>query len=118
MNKNKGFTLLETLIALSIFALLASVVVISSKTGIDTFTELEEKALAARALDNIVNQFRYKQKLVSFSQDTQGEYDFAMRRYRYVLALRKSQAENTFILEAKIYLPAQKQAIITRQEVY
>ena len=56
MNAARGFTLLEVLVALAIFALVAASILTASARSLQTAARLEDKTLALWIADNAINQ--------------------------------------------------------------
>lgn len=58
MRSMKGFTLIEVMIALSIFAVMAATISRTASQNADTVLYLEEKTLAAFVAENRLNQLK------------------------------------------------------------
>lgn len=58
MNKNRGFTLIEVMIALSIFSVMAAAISRTASQNADTVLYLEEKTLASFVAENRLNQLK------------------------------------------------------------
>lgn len=59
MKKNKGFTLLEVMIAITIFALIATTLSKVSATTVDNHIHLERKLLATWIAENDITELRF-----------------------------------------------------------
>lgn len=77
-----GFTLLEVLVALAIFALVAASVLTATARSLQTASRLEEKTLAMWIADNQLVELQLSKNPVAEGRD-QGEVDFAGRRWQW-----------------------------------
>lgn len=77
-----GFTLLEVLVALAIFALVAASVLTATARSLQTASRLEEKTLAMWIADNQLVELQLSKTPVAEGRD-QGEVDFAGRRWQW-----------------------------------
>ncbi|MFK7731889.1 MAG: type II secretion system minor pseudopilin GspI [Pseudomonadales bacterium] len=69
-NKSTGFTLLEVLIALAIFALLSSAIAGQTSSSLRTQNTLETKRMAGQLLNNTVEQYQLMSSLASAGRKT------------------------------------------------
>ncbi len=121
INKLCGFTLIETLVALAIYALLIATLVVVNRSGVDALTELESRALARRALANVVTEFRQQARLNKVSSHIgrhSGEYAFSHFNYHWEIRLSKSQNQLTQILSASIRRDDNDDTLTSIQEVW
>jgi general secretion pathway protein I len=77
-----GFTLLEVLVALAIFALVAASVLTATARSLQTASRLEDKTLAMWIADNQLVELQLSKTPVAEGRD-QGEVDFAGRRWQW-----------------------------------
>lgn len=77
-----GFTLLEVLVALAIFALVAASVLTATARSLQTASRLEDKTLAMWIADNQLVELQLSKSPVAEGRD-QGEVDFAGRRWQW-----------------------------------
>jgi general secretion pathway protein I len=77
-----GFTLLEVLVALAIFALVAASVLTATARSLQTASRLEEKTLAMWIADNQLVELQLSKNPVAEGRD-QGEVGFAGRRWQW-----------------------------------
>lgn len=77
-----GFTLLEVLVALAIFALVAASVLTATARSLQTASRLEDKTLAMWIADNQLVELQLSKNPVAEGRD-QGEVDFAGRRWQW-----------------------------------
>ncbi|XXF08315.1 type II secretion system minor pseudopilin GspI [Pseudomonas sp. D2-3] len=82
MKRESGFTLLEVLVALAIFALVAASVLTSTSRSLQNASRLEEKTLAMWVADNRLAELQLSKSLVADGRE-QGEVEFAGRRWRW-----------------------------------
>jgi general secretion pathway protein I len=82
MKHCRGFTLLEVLVALAIFALVAASVLTASARSLQTAARLEEKTLAMWIADNHLTELQLAETPASAGHD-QGELEFAGRRWQW-----------------------------------
>ncbi|MCE5364793.1 type II secretion system minor pseudopilin GspI [Pseudomonas anguilliseptica] len=82
MKRVQGFTLLEVLVALAIFALVAASVLSATARSLQTASRLEEKTLAMWIADNRLTELQLSQSPVADGRE-QGEVEFAGRRWQW-----------------------------------
>lgn len=82
IKRTTGFTLLEVLVALAIFALVAASVLTATARSLQTASRLEEKTLAMWIADNQLVELQLSKNPVAEGRD-QGEVDFAGRRWQW-----------------------------------
>lgn len=80
MRPARGFTLLEVLVALGIFAVVAASVLTLSSRSLQNAARLEDKTLAMWVADNRVNEMQLADPPPADGRD-QGEVTFAGRRW-------------------------------------
>lgn len=80
MRRARGFTLLEVLVALAIFALVAASVLTASARSVRTAAQLEEKTLAMWVADNRMSELQLADAPPSDGRD-QGQVAFAGRNW-------------------------------------
>jgi len=78
MKRESGFTLLEVLIALAIFALVAASILTATSRSLQTASRLEEKTLAMWVADNRLAELQLSKTPVADGRE-QGEVEFAGR---------------------------------------
>jgi len=82
MRRAGGFTLLEVLIALAIFAMVAASVLTATARSLQTASRLEEKTLAMWIADNRLAELQLSKSPVADGRE-QGEVEFAERRWQW-----------------------------------
>lgn len=82
IKRASGFTLLEVLVALAIFALVAASVLTATARSLQTASRLEEKTLAMWIADNQLVELQLSKNPVAEGRD-QGEVEFAGRRWQW-----------------------------------
>lgn len=80
MRSARGFTLLEVLVALAIFALIAASVLTASARSLRTASQLEDKTLAMWVADNRLVELQLAETPPADGRD-QGQVEFAGRRW-------------------------------------
>ena len=80
MRGARGFTLLEVLVALAIFALVAASVLTASGRSVRTASQLENKTLAMWVADNRLTELQLADTPPADGRD-QGQLEFAGRRW-------------------------------------
>lgn len=82
MKRSGGFTLLEVLVALAIFAMVAASVLTATARSLQTAARLEDKTLAMWIADNRLTELQLAQSPVADGRE-QGELEFAGRRWQW-----------------------------------
>lgn len=82
MRRGAGFTLLEVLVALAIFALVAASVLTATARSLQTASRLEDKTLAMWVADNQLSEMQLAQSPPAAGRE-QGEVEFAGRRWQW-----------------------------------
>ncbi|WP_372874898.1 type II secretion system minor pseudopilin GspI [Pseudomonas sp.] len=82
MRRCRGFTLLEVLVALAIFAVVAASVLTASARSLQTASRLEDKTLAMWIADNRLSELQLAETPPGDGRD-QGELAFAGRRWQW-----------------------------------
>ncbi|WP_324733992.1 type II secretion system minor pseudopilin GspI [Pseudomonas paeninsulae] len=82
MKQCRGFTLLEVLIALAIFAVVAASVLTASARSLQVAARLEDKTLAMWIADNRLTELQLAKTPAGDGRD-QGEQEFAGRRWQW-----------------------------------
>lgn len=101
MNKiNRGFTLIEVMIALSIFAVMAAAISRTASQNADTVLYLEEKTLASFVAENRLNKI----KLTGFPAATQTKDDVEMasREWHITTIVEETPLPNFRRIEVKV----------------
>ena len=79
----RGFTLIEVLVALAIFAVVAASVLTASARSLQIASRLEDKTLAMWIADNRLTELQLRETPPGDGRD-QGELDFAGRRWEWL----------------------------------
>jgi general secretion pathway protein I len=80
MRRNRGFTLLEVLVALAIFAVVAASVLSASARSLKTAARLEDKTFATWLADNRLQEIQLADSPPGLGRE-QGEEAYAGRRW-------------------------------------
>jgi general secretion pathway protein I len=70
MKADRGFTLIEVLVALLVFSIIATVAAQMSSQYISTYERVRDKTFAGWVADNRINELRLQQELPSVSVNT------------------------------------------------
>ncbi len=89
MRSVRGFTLLEVMVALAIFALVAASALTASARSLQTAARLEDKTLALWIADNRLTELQLQPTPPAMGRQ-QGRLDYAGRRWQW-----QSQVEAT-----------------------
>lgn len=120
ISRSDGFTLIETLIALAIYAVLIAALVVVNRSGLDHLSDLESRALARRALTNIITDFRYKASMGRLNVNIgrhSGEYEMSHFTYYWQIHIQRSQNKQTRLLDAEIRLLEGKDILARQREL-
>lgn len=106
--KNTGFTLIEVMIALSIFAVMAAAISRTASQNADTVLYLEEKTLASFVAENRLNQI----KLTGFPAATQTKDDIEManREWHITTKVEETPLPNFRRIEIKVAKMSDKES--------
>ncbi|WP_342245606.1 type II secretion system minor pseudopilin GspI [Pseudomonas sp. OTU5201] len=89
MRASRAFTLIEVLVALAVFAVVAASVLTASARSLQIASRLEDKTLAMWIADNRLTELQLRQVPPGNGRD-QGELDYGGRRWQW-----QSQVEGT-----------------------
>lgn len=89
MKRCRGFTLLEVLVALAIFAVVAASVLTASARSLQIASQLEDKTLAMWIADNRLSELQLAETPPGDGRD-QGELVFAGRRWQWQSEIQAS----------------------------
>ena len=106
MKRSGGFTLLEVLVALAIFALVAASVLTATARSVQTAARLEEKTLAMWIADNRLTELQLAPNPVAEGMDA-GVVQFAGRQWQWqseVLATREADMRRVTLWVAPVEL--------------
>lgn len=78
--KSRGFTLLEVLVALAVFATVAAVILVASGRSVSNAIRLEDKTLASWLADNRLQELAWTPNVQPGREQT--ELDYAGRRWQ------------------------------------
>jgi general secretion pathway protein I len=93
MKRARGFTLLEVLVALAIFALVAASVLKAGSASLQTASRLEDKTLAMWVADNRLTEMQLAQEPVADGRE-KGEIELAGRRWQWLSEVRATSEPN------------------------
>ncbi|MDI9245297.1 type II secretion system minor pseudopilin GspI [Marinobacter sp. CHS3-4] len=90
MRKAQGFTLIEVLVALLVFSIIATVAAQMSSQYISTYERVRDKTLAGWLADNQINELRLQEAAPSVSQTTE-DLDYGPSRWRVETTVLNTQ---------------------------
>lgn len=86
MRRHNGFTLIEVLIALLVFGLIATAAAQVGSQYISSYERIRDKTLAGWLADNRINQIRLQENLPGISENSR-DTDFGPYRWRVTTAV-------------------------------
>lgn len=113
MNNRKGlgFTLLEVMIALSIFAVIAATIMDASSQGVDSIIHLEEKTLASWVAENKLTELRLSGELSVGEKKEQ--LKMANRDWQITTQTDKTQLPEVYRITVSVAKLEQQDALIS-----
>lgn len=106
MNKARGFTLLEVLVALGIFAIIAASVLISASDSLRTAAHLEDKTLAAWVADNRMTELQLQRPAAEPGQ-LQLNVQFANRQWSLRQVIHNTESPYLRRVSLQVEAPTQ-----------
>lgn len=101
-NDAAGFTLLEVLIALAIFALLSSAIAGQTSSSLRTQQTLETKRIASQLLDNTIERYQLMDTLAQAGRKTQ-MIKFADRYWNLEVHIENTRRADMRLIKASVY---------------
>lgn len=92
-SKTKGFTLLEVMVALAIFASASAVLIISDGSAIKQTIYLEEKIIASWIADNQLSRMQLEAQWPDLGKK-EGSVSFAQRNWKVITEVTKTSQAN------------------------
>ncbi|SNC74751.1 general secretion pathway protein I [Marinobacter sp. es.048] len=86
MRTQKGFTLIEVLIALLVFGLIATAAAEVGSQYISSYERVRDKTLASWLADNRINEIRLQENIPGISENSK-DTDFGPYRWRVTTAI-------------------------------
>lgn len=111
----RGFTLLEVLVALAIFATVAAVVLTAAGRGLSNAARLEELTLAGWIADNRISELQLQQVTPAVGRETL-ELDYAGRQWQVLSEIAASADPALLRVTVRVALPAPRGRNVPLQE--
>ena len=113
----RGFTLLETLVALAIVGIAMAAAMRSTRFAIDTVTDLKTRTAAGWVAQNLAGELRatrvFPEMGASYGRAVQGRQEFFWRQEVGVTPNYSFRR-----VEIKVFLPEHPERVVARQVVY
>lgn len=90
MTKQRGFTLIEVLVALLVFGIIATAAAEVNSQYISSYERIRDKTLAGWVADNRINEIRLQENLPSISE-TSDDIEYGPFRWRVTTAVKGTE---------------------------
>lgn len=101
--RQRGFTLIEVLVAVLVFGLIATAASEVASNYIGTFERVRDRTMATWIAENEVAQLRLKSDLPQVSEETD-DLDYANRHWQVETVVSGTQDENVRRVEVTVFL--------------
>lgn len=101
MRRSLGFTLIEVLVALLVFGLIASSAAQVGSQYIGTFEKIRDKTMAAWIADNRLNEIRLEDQLPEVSENSD-DFDYGPFRWRVTTKVLETEEETMRRVEVDV----------------
>lgn len=118
MKKLQGFTLLELLVAMAIFATAGLAIMQASAAHLRSVSQLEEMTIASYVAHNQLQLTLLDRKQWPPKEKTQGETAMANRQWLWQQQVIKLEDNDLRLLQVKISLAQQPEDIIYQLQTY
>ncbi|MGI0117665.1 type II secretion system minor pseudopilin GspI [Zooshikella sp. RANM57] len=99
-NANQGFTLLEVMLAVAVFAAAASILLMAGSGSLQKVQLLEEKTLAVQVAENYLSELRWTKK--KKSGDAEKKITFADREWLVKSTIKKTDNKGIIRIEISV----------------
>lgn len=101
-NKGSGFTLLEVMVALTIFSLIATVTLRGMAISMDSFERVKYKTFASMIAQNALTELRIAEKFPAVSE-TKKDLEFASFKWRLVTKVSGTEDPNLVRVDFEVF---------------
>ncbi|TBW56066.1 type II secretion system protein GspI [Marinobacter halodurans] len=101
--RQRGFTLIEVLVAVLVFGLIATAASEVASNYIGTFERVRDRTMATWIAENEVAQLRLQSDLPQVSEETD-DLDYANRHWQVETVVSGTQDENVRRIEVTVFL--------------
>lgn len=101
MNTQRGFTLIEVLVALLVFGLIATAAAEVGSQYISSYERIRDKTLAGWIADNRINELRLQENLPEISENSD-ELDYGPYRWQVTTAILGTEDPSILRVEVTV----------------
>lgn len=101
MTKQRGFTLIEVLVALLVFGIIATAAAEVNSQYISSYERIRDKTLAGWVADNRINEIRLQENLPNISE-TSDDVEYGPFRWRVTTAVKGTEAASILRVDVTV----------------
>lgn len=101
MKSRRGFTLIEVLVALLVFSMIATAAAEVGSQYITSYERIRDKTLAGWVADNRINELRLQENLPGVSENTE-DIDYGSFRWRVTTAVLGTEDPSILRVEVTV----------------